>query len=152
MHHNHYFLNQAIKVLEMLILNGEQQLQLLESNQLGFLFFWFYFCFYFCFYFFLTKTKIRFALVLKGAIRVSQAGWYTISTLSDDGIRLYIGGVLVIESWMSQTITSRSIDIYLDSSIFYSIQLEYYHENSEATLKLRYFFASIFDLFDFIRL
>ena len=90
---------------------------------------------------------IRFALVLKGAIRVSQAGWYTISTLSDDGIRLYIGGVLVIESWMGQPITSRSIDIYLDSSIFYSIQLEYFQGTDSPTLKLRFFF---FNHFSFI--
>jgi len=74
---------------------------------------------------------------LKGAIRVAQTGWYTISTISDDGVRLYIGGVLVIDKWILQAPTSYEANVFLDSSIFYSVQIDYFQGTSTATLKLR---------------
>jgi len=89
------------------------------------------------FFFFSILFSIRFALVLKGAIRVSQTGWYTITTISDDGVRLYIGGVLVIDKWILQGPTPHEANVFLDSSIFYSIQIEYFQATGAATLKLR---------------
>lgn len=63
---------------------------------------------------------------------------YTFHVLSDDGVRLWVDGILVINQWIDQPPTEHSstISVELEAERWYSIQLEYYERAGGATIKL----------------
>ena len=63
-----------------------------------------------------------------------QAGNYTFTTTSDDGVRLWVNGHLLIDKWFDQTANSYSGNLYLNGST--PLKLEYYERGGEAAAKL----------------
>lgn len=63
---------------------------------------------------------------------------YRFHVLSDDGVRLYVDGVLIINQWIDQgqTLHHSVISLDLEAGRWYSIQLEYYEKTVGATIKL----------------
>lgn len=63
---------------------------------------------------------------------------YTFHVLSDDGVRLWVDGILVINQWIDQPPTEHSstISLAIEAERWYSIQLEYYERAGGATIKL----------------
>ena len=53
----------------------------------------------------------------------------------DDGVRLYIDDVLVIDHWLSQAPTSRTGEIYLESGV-HQLIMEYYEDGGGAVAQL----------------
>ena len=61
---------------------------------------------------------------------------YTFHTLSDDGVRLWVDGILIIDQWIDQKPTEHSGTIELEAGRWYTIQLDYYENQYYATIKL----------------
>ncbi|HSC66353.1 MAG TPA: DUF6701 domain-containing protein [Cellvibrio sp.] len=74
-----------------------------------------------------------------GYIRVTQSGAYRFQTVSDDGVRLSIGGNLVINNWTDHSAaTNTTGDINLVAGQTYSVVLEYYENGGDATIRLQW--------------
>lgn len=70
-----------------------------------------------------------------------NAGNYRFYTGSDDGVRLYIDGALVIENWDDHAYEENSKDVALTEGI-HNIKLEYYENNGSASAKLSWKFLN----------
>ncbi|HTL07071.1 MAG TPA: PA14 domain-containing protein, partial [Chitinophagaceae bacterium] len=67
---------------------------------------------------------------------------YTFSTLSDDGIRLWINGVLLVDNWVNQGATEKSGTIDMVAGQKYDLMVEYYDNSGDAIAKLYWASAS----------
>ena len=63
------------------------------------------------------------------------AGTYRFTATSDDGVRLYIDGVKIIDKWFNQSATSYSVDRALTTGN-HSVVMEYYENAGSAVAKL----------------
>jgi len=64
-----------------------------------------------------------------------QAGTYRFYATVDDGIRVYVDGHLIIDSWREQPATSYFGDIYLGEGN-HSLRVEYYEEGGAASVRV----------------
>lgn len=81
----------------------------------------------------------NFSIRWNGYIRATQTGAYRFQTESDDGVRLYINGNLVIDRWNNHSATTdTTTDINLVAGNTYSIALEFYENTGEAVIRLRW--------------
>jgi hypothetical protein len=62
---------------------------------------------------------------------------YTFYTRTDDGVRLWIDGQLIVDSWVNQSATERSGTIALVAGV-HSLQMEYYENTGSAVAELRW--------------
>lgn len=62
-----------------------------------------------------------------------QAGTYQISTLADDGIRVFVDGAAVINNWTDQGPTRQTQNIVLSSGN-HTVVVEYFEHSGEATV------------------
>jgi hypothetical protein len=67
---------------------------------------------------------------------------YTFYTDSDDGVRVWINNVLIIDKWVDQGETEHSGSIVLQANQKYAIKVEYYDNAGSASCKLRWESAS----------
>lgn len=63
-----------------------------------------------------------------------SSGNYRFTTTSDDGVRLWVNGHLLIDSWQDQPATSYSNNIYLSGNV--PVKMEYYESSHMATARL----------------
>lgn len=61
---------------------------------------------------------------------------YTFIASSDDGVRVWIDGKLVIDSWKKQSGVSREGSIVLEAGSPYDIKVEYYENSGDASIRL----------------
>ena len=73
-----------------------------------------------------------------GLVKPLLSGVYTFYTESDDGVRLWINGKLIISNWTDHPPTENSGNITLIAGQVYDIRLEYYERGGGATIKLRW--------------
>lgn len=71
-----------------------------------------------------------------GWVQAPATGEYTFYTLSDDGVRLWVNGVLVINNWSIHGATEDSGTITLNANEKYDITLEYYENTGNAVITL----------------
>ncbi|MFH1500638.1 MAG: PA14 domain-containing protein, partial [archaeon] len=64
-----------------------------------------------------------------------EAGKYRFRTTTDDGVKLYIDGSLVINKWRNQAAKVYTVDVELDSGE-HEIRMEYYENNGKAVARL----------------
>src|SRR6185436_13058911 len=57
-------------------------------------------------------------------------------TLSDDGVRLWVNGVQLVNNWTDHPPTENSGTIALSAGVRYSIQMDYYENGGGATAAL----------------
>jgi hypothetical protein len=77
-----------------------------------------------------------FSVSWEGGFMVPQEGEYTFYTNSDDGIRLYVNDILIIDKWIDQGVTEHSGWIYLRPGTACPIRLEYYDNGGSALVSL----------------
>jgi glucose/arabinose dehydrogenase len=77
-----------------------------------------------------------------GQIESRYSETYTFNTRSDDGVRLYIDGQLVIDQWNDHAPTNHTGRIFLEAGVRYDIRLEYYENGGGAEMRLRWQSAS----------
>jgi glucose/arabinose dehydrogenase len=63
---------------------------------------------------------------------------YTFYTVSDDGIRLWVNGNLVIDNWTNHASTENTATVALSAGQSYSIKLEYFENGGGAVAKLHW--------------
>ncbi len=81
----------------------------------------------------------RFVIQWEGLLRVAESGVYRFQTVSDDGVRLTIGGQEVIEFWDEQSATSHVSGYYsLEAGNTYAVRLEYYENGGDAVIRLNW--------------
>jgi hypothetical protein len=71
-----------------------------------------------------------------GLVQTTNFGQYTFKTNSDDGIRLWISGVLVVDSWIDQAPADHTGTITLAANTQYEIKVEYYERGGGAVARL----------------
>jgi mannan endo-1,4-beta-mannosidase len=84
----------------------------------------------------------HFSIRWTGRIRPLYSETYTFSTLSDDGIRVWVNGSLIIDSWMKQSWTERFGSIALQAGHLYDIKVEYYEGQGDSMAQLMWQSAS----------
>lgn len=67
---------------------------------------------------------------------------YTFYTLSDDGVRLWVNGILFIDNWIDHGSAVNEKKIALAAGQKYDIRLEYYNNTGETAMKLSWSSAS----------
>ncbi len=78
----------------------------------------------------------NFAVRWTGAVQAKYSEIYTFYTRSDDGIRLWVNGQLLINNWTDHDVTENSGAIALTAGQSYDIKLEYYDSIGGATAQL----------------
>ncbi len=71
-----------------------------------------------------------------GQVEVPATGTWTFTTTSDDGIRLWVNGVQLINAWVDQGPTSYSGSIALTAGQRYDLKLEYFENVAGAVARL----------------
>ncbi|UKS29221.1 PA14 domain-containing protein [Paenibacillus sp. HWE-109] len=71
-----------------------------------------------------------------GKLKPKYTENYQISTLSDDGIRVWVNGELVIDSWFNQSWVERKGSIALQAGVPVDFKVEYYDNTNGAVAKV----------------
>jgi hypothetical protein len=61
---------------------------------------------------------------------------YTLYTQSDEGVRLWVNGVLVLDKWATQPATEWSVPVNMTAGVPATIRLEYFEGSGVASAKL----------------
>jgi hypothetical protein len=81
----------------------------------------------------------NFSVRWTGQVQAPVSGNYTFSTVTDDGVRLWVNGVLLIDAWTDQAPkTNTAVAMPLVAGAKYSVVMEYYERSSGAVAKLRW--------------
>jgi hypothetical protein len=71
-----------------------------------------------------------------GQVQAKVTGTHTFYTVSDDGVRLWVNGVLVIDNWTDHPPVENSGTISLTAGQFYDIKMEFYENIGGAVAQL----------------
>jgi hypothetical protein len=71
-----------------------------------------------------------------GQVQPRHSELYSFRTISDDGVRLWVDGRLIIDNWTDHPATENSGTIQLTAGRWYPITLEYYEKGGGATISL----------------
>jgi hypothetical protein len=78
----------------------------------------------------------NFSVRWSGQVMTPVTGSYTFTTASDDGVRLYVNGQLVIDNWTDHTLAQNSAIVALTADQRYDIRMDYYDHAMLATARL----------------
>ena len=84
----------------------------------------------------------NFSVRWSGQVQPLYSETYTFTTASDDGIRLWVNGVQIINNWTGHSLTNDTGTISLVAGVKYDIVLEYYEGTGQAVAKLSWNSAS----------
>lgn len=73
-----------------------------------------------------------------GQIQPGHSGLYTIYTVADDGIRVWLNGQKIIDDWAEHAATEDRAQIKLEAGKKYSIKIEYYNGAGPADAHLQW--------------
>lgn len=85
----------------------------------------------------------RFSVRWTGQIQAEYSQTYTFYVTGDDGVRLWVNGVKIIDGWCDQAPKEYSGTIALVAGRKYDIKLEYYENSGGAVCKLAWSSASV---------
>jgi len=71
-----------------------------------------------------------------------QAGVWRFTTETDDGVRLFIDGRLVLDKWYDQSRTQHTVDVELSEGVHH-VRMEYYEAGGLAFSKLNWDFRGV---------
>jgi hypothetical protein len=77
-----------------------------------------------------------------GQVQPRYSQTYTFYTRTDDGVRLWVNGVLLIDKWVDQSSFEWSGALALSAGQAYDIQMDYYENGGSATAQLNWSSAS----------
>lgn len=77
-----------------------------------------------------------FSIRWTGYLYAPTTGTYTLATNSDDGVRLYVDGDLIVEDWSDHAARVRTGTVFLQAGDLVPIVLEYYENGGRATIQL----------------
>jgi YVTN family beta-propeller protein len=81
----------------------------------------------------------NFSVRWSGFIKPTSSGSFKFQTYSDDGVRVWVNGVQLVNNWTDHSpTTNSSASISLSAGQRYSIRVEYYERGGGATMQLRW--------------
>jgi beta-glucosidase len=80
--------------------------------------------------------KDSFSIRWTGKLTSPSTNTYTLTTLSDDGIRVYLDNKLIINDWSNHPPITNSADVQLKANHPYDIKIEYYENVGGASVHL----------------
>jgi mono/diheme cytochrome c family protein len=81
----------------------------------------------------------NFSVRWTGTIAPTTSGTYRFQTYSDDGVRVWVNGVQVINNWTDHSpTTNTSGNVSLTAGQRYSVRVEYYERGGGAVMQLRW--------------
>jgi YVTN family beta-propeller protein len=81
----------------------------------------------------------NFSVRWSGKVEATSTGSFQFQTASNDGVRVWINGVLVINNWTSHaTTTNNSASIALTGGTRYAVKMEFYDGTGSAVARLRW--------------
>lgn len=81
----------------------------------------------------------NFSVRWTGSLRAPATGAYKFQTVSDDGVRLWINNVLVIDNWtLHSSTTDTSGTVNLTAGQSYPVKLEYYENGGDSVIALNW--------------
>ncbi len=84
----------------------------------------------------------NFTVRWSGHIEPRYSETYTFRTRTDDGVRLWVDGQLVIDQWQPQPATDHSGQVLLEAGVKHEVRMEYFDENLDAEARLWWSSAS----------
>jgi hypothetical protein len=88
------------------------------------------------------EIKDQFSARWSGEIEPRFSEEYTLHTLSNDGVRLWVDGKLIIDNWTGHSATEDAGKIKLEAGKRYPIKLEYFQSGGNSVMKLFWSSAS----------
>jgi mannan endo-1,4-beta-mannosidase len=79
-----------------------------------------------------------FSVRWSGKLTAAYSETYTIYSYSDDGIRVWIDGVLIIDSWIDQSGSERKGNVSLIAGKLHELKVEYYEREGDALAVLHW--------------
>lgn len=76
-------------------------------------------------------------------LKAPKSEIYIFRTSSDDGVRLWINGNLIVDNWTSHSWTDNTAQVKLEAGNTYNIKMEYYDSGNTAVAILRWSSPSI---------
>jgi hypothetical protein len=81
----------------------------------------------------------QFSVRWTGQVEAASSGNYQFQTVSNDGVRLWVNGVLLINNWTTHsTATDTSAVIAVTKNQRYSVTMEFFDANGSAVARLRW--------------
>jgi len=80
----------------------------------------------------------NFSVRWSGQLLAPVTATYTFTTTSDEGVRFYVDGQLVIDNWTSHLATANSGSVTLVAGQRYDIRMDYYDASGLATARLQW--------------
>ncbi|MDB4995703.1 MAG: glycoside hydrolase, family 43 [Myxococcaceae bacterium] len=78
----------------------------------------------------------KFSARWSGTITAPTTGMYTMIVDSDDGMRLFVDGKLLVENWTGHFVTRNSASVQLTAGVPVAIRLDYFELDQAASVKL----------------
>lgn len=79
--------------------------------------------------------KENFSVRWTGFLSVPATGDYGLSTLSDDGVRVFIDDTEIISNWRDHGLTVDNATMRLEAGTSYAVRIEYYQHGGGATMQ-----------------
>lgn len=83
-----------------------------------------------------TLRPDSFSVRWTGTVTAMKSGPHTLQTISDDGVRLWLDGTLLIDDWSDHGAHPRSASVNLVAGRAYDLRIEYYENTGDAVIKL----------------
>ena len=83
-----------------------------------------------------AQTGQTFSVRWSGYVGVPKTGTYTFTTVSDDGVRLFVNDKSIIDNWTNHAATENSGTATLEAGKRYSLRMEYFQSAGGATARL----------------
>lgn len=78
----------------------------------------------------------NFSVRWTGQVEIPATGSYRFRTLSDQGVRVYVDGVRIIDDWGAHTARTKTSSAHVYAEGRHTITVEYYEKSSSAVIKL----------------
>ena len=78
----------------------------------------------------------NFSVRWKGRVKAKISGTYEFITASDDGMRLFLNGKLMIDDWNDHGTEAHSVKFSMEAGAFYDLTVEFYENGGDAVALL----------------
>ncbi len=80
--------------------------------------------------------ELNFSAKYSGRLMAPKSGEYDIIAWADDGVKLWLGGKLLLDEWHGQSVRKYSAKIKLQAGKFYDLRIEYFNHHGPGMMKL----------------